>query len=76
MFINDTQKEIQDCMFKPRKYIGSRGPRVFSLLPLYDCKPKPVQIYEQALWNIVKFCTSYKESISEKPTDDDPTTWY
>jgi hypothetical protein len=63
VFIKDTQKEIQDNIFKSRKCTDSRASRMLSLLLLYDLKPKSVQIDEQVFWKIVKSCTSDKESI-------------
>lgn len=48
-FIKNTQKEIQDNTFKPRKCTGARGLGMFSLLPLYGCRFKSIQINGQAL---------------------------
>ncbi|CEP16359.1 hypothetical protein [Parasitella parasitica] len=48
-----TQKKIQDKTFEPLKFTDSRGSRIFSLLPLYDCKAKSIQIDQQALWKII-----------------------
>jgi hypothetical protein len=64
--IKDTQKEIQDNMFKPRKYTDSRGLKMFSLFLFYDYNSKSIQIYKQVIWKIVKSCTSDKESIPRK----------
>ena len=75
-FIKDIQKVIQDNILKPKKYIDSRGSWMLSLLPLYDCKSKSVQINEQAFWNTANSYTSDKESIPKKATDEDLITWY
>lgn len=72
-FIKNTQKEIQDNTFKPRKCTGARGLGMFSLLPLYGCRFKSIQINGQALQKTSKSCTSDKESIPIKATDDDLT---
>jgi hypothetical protein len=44
---------------------------MLSLLPLYDCKSKSVQINEQAFWNTANSYTSDKESVPKKATDED-----
>ncbi|KAG1143786.1 hypothetical protein G6F37_012414 [Rhizopus arrhizus] len=66
MFIKNTRNEIQDNTFKSRKYADSRGSRMFSSLPLYDCKSKSVQIDESAFWKVAKSCTNNKEGIPKK----------
>jgi hypothetical protein len=48
-FIKNTQKEIQDNTFEPRKCTGARGLGIFSLLPLFGCRFKSIQINGQAL---------------------------
>ncbi|KAI9263631.1 hypothetical protein EDC94DRAFT_670893 [Helicostylum pulchrum] len=71
-FIQDTQKNIQENNFKPMKYTDPRDSRTFSLLPLYDCVSKSIQIDKQAFLRVIKTSTK-KTNIPKNPTENDIT---
>ena len=88
-FIITTQWQIKEKKFNPPKYTDPKGSRMFTLLPLYDCKAKTVQIDAQTFWKVVKkahkaneidFTDSEKkdkkDSIPKTPTELDLQFWY